>query len=118
MPFPLVLPIRLLPTQSPALFAPSPPRLQLRPALATTDLDPLGQIRRVDACILVKELLVVIARQPELVVNRSQYGLLKILAPLALDNQARPVIVEELIVSSAHTTIYKPIGTLTLYESN
>jgi hypothetical protein len=103
-----------------ASIAEAPPWLQLHSALTPTNHNLFAPVVWVDLAVLLEQSLVVIAPQPELVVGRSQYGLLKILAPLALDNQTRAVIVEALIVAGADTALplAEPVGAFGLYESD
>jgi hypothetical protein len=74
----MVLSICLLAAFSLAVVATSMPRFQYRSALTMAGNNLLCQIGWIDCGVLVKELRVVIARQPVLVVGWAQYTPLEI----------------------------------------
>jgi hypothetical protein len=78
----------------------------------------LCQIRWIDCGVLLKELIVVVARQPVLVIGRSQDCPLEISAGLAFSDQTGAVIVEALISIYANATLLTiiPVRTFALYE--
>jgi hypothetical protein len=82
------------------------------------DGNSLCQIGRIDRGVLLKELLVVIARQPVLVVGRSQDCPLEISTGLAFSDQTGTVIVEALISIYASATLLTviPVRTFAFYE--
>jgi hypothetical protein len=78
----------------------------------------LCQIGRIDRGVLLKELPVVIARQPVLVIGRPQDCPLEISAGLAFSDQTGTVIVEALISIYTNATLLTvaPVRTFALYE--
>jgi hypothetical protein len=109
-PFPLILSICLLAAFSLAIFTTSVPRFEDRSTLTMAGNNLLCQIRWIDRGVLVKELLVVIARQPVLVVGWAQYAPLEIVARTALCKPAFARTIELAVAGSVgpNTTALLP----------